>query len=153
MGKALLLGLHVPGCWFGGRAHLYGHLRRVTPGEGNRLGWDESRQVNKLQMDAVARMNSLEGVGETVSNPQFQSARLKEPLDNDQEKTGKDDTELISPEDALVSSNFGQTSTQSRDILSPTTREKCSLGPRSGTCSVGRVGEEPWVTHQHSSRS
>ena len=92
-------------------------------------------------MDAVARMNSLEGVGETASSPQFHRARLKEPLDNDQEKT-----ELISPEDALVSSNFGQTSTRSRDILSSTTRVKCSLGPRSGTCSVRRVGEEPRVT-------
>ena len=40
----VLIGPHVRSCWFGGRANLYGHLRRVTPGEGNRLGWDERRQ-------------------------------------------------------------------------------------------------------------
>ena len=63
---------------------------------------DESRQVGKLQRNAAERMNSLEGVGGTASSPPLQKARLEEPLDGEQEKTGKDETELISLEDALM---------------------------------------------------
>ena len=104
-----MIGPHVQSCWFGGRAYLYGHSRRVTPDEGNRLGRDESRQVDKLQMDAV-RMNPLEGVGETASSPQFKRACLEEPLDSDQEKTGEDETKLIGLEDVLPMKSRGSSS-------------------------------------------
>ena len=138
--------------------HTCADLRRVAPDEGNRLGMHESRQVDKLQMDAGKRMNSLEGVDETASSPQLKRAPLEAPLDGEQEKTGKDETELTSLEDAPTmksrgspsssteSSLLDKTSTRSRDVISSTFRGKCSLAPRSGTCSTSRVGEELSVT-------
>ena len=84
LGPAALIGLHVRNCWFGGRAHLCEHLRGVAPDEGNRLDMDNSRQVDKRQMDAAERMNSLEGVGETAPSPPFKRARLRKPLHGEQ---------------------------------------------------------------------
>ena len=100
--------------------------RVVALDEGDRLDMDESRQV-----DAAERMNSLEGVGKTASSPPLKRARLGKRLDDEQEKTGKDETELMSLEDALVMPRvtqlinrefyFGQMSARSSDIISSTT--------------------------------
>ena len=70
------------------------------------MDMDESRQVDKRQMDAAEGMNSLE-VGETASSPPKKTARLRKPLDGKQEKTGKDETEVIRLEDAVVMKSRG----------------------------------------------
>ena len=122
LGPAALIGLQVRNCWFGGRASLCEHLRRVAPDEGNRLDMDECRQVDKRQMDAAERMNSLEGVSETAPSPPFKRARLRKPLHGEQEKTGKDETELVmksrgSPRSSTGSSILDKMSTRSRSII------------------------------------
>ena len=78
-GIPALIGRRVRNCRFGDR-----HTCADT--------FEESRQmkgiaVDKLQMNAAERMNSLEGVEETASSPQLTRALLKEPLDGEQEKT------------------------------------------------------------------
>ena len=100
------------------------------------------------------RMNSLEGVGETAASPQLKRARLEEQLEGEQEgrnrtrqsrRRAHDEepraTQLINRE-----FYFGQTSTRSRNTISFSTRWTCFLVPKSGTRSMGRVGEEPRVT-------
>ena len=58
-------------------------------------------------MDAAERMNSLEGVGETASTPPFFKARLVKPLHGEQEKTEKDETELVMKSQGSPSSSTG----------------------------------------------
>ena len=113
---------------------------------------DESRQVDKRQMDSAERMNSPEGAGKTASSPPFKRARLKKPLDGEQEKTGKDETELISLEDALVmKSRWSPSSSAGSSIL-----DKCQPDREISFHQVPegnvplyreaeRVGEEPRV--------
>ena len=79
-GTCGLIGRNVRNCWFAGRAYLCGHLRRVAPDEGDRLAMDESRQVDKRQMDAAEGMNSLGGVGETAPSPPFKKSSSGEAL-------------------------------------------------------------------------
>ena len=45
-----------------------------------------------------------------MSSPQFKRARLEEPLANEQEKTGEDETELIGPEDVPMTKSRGSPS-------------------------------------------
>ena len=78
---------------------------------------DGSRQVDKVQMNAAERMNSLEGADETASSPPLKRARLEEPPDSEQEKTGKDETELISLEDALMMKSRKSPSSSTRSSL------------------------------------
>ena len=94
--------------------------------------------------------------GETAENPQFKRARLEEPLDDEQEKTAEDETELISLEEAVVMKSRGSSTGSSildkcqpdREISFHQLPEgNVSLVQRSGTCSTGRVGEEPRVIH------
>ena len=101
-------------------------------------------------MDAAERMNSLEGVGETASTPPFCKARLVKPLHGEQEKTEKDETELVmksqgSPSSSTGSSILDKCQPDHEISFDQLPAGKCSLVPRSGTCSTGRVGEEPRV--------
>ena len=59
----------------------------------------------------------LEGAGEqrhqiphweTAGSPQFKRARLEEQVDDEQEKTGRDETELAGPEDTLMTKSQGE---------------------------------------------
>ena len=68
LGPAALIGLHVRNCWFGGRHTCADTCEESRQMKGDRLDMDESRQVDKRQMDATEGMNSLE-VGETASSP------------------------------------------------------------------------------------
>ena len=142
------------GC--GGRAYFCAaeHLRGDTPDEADRLGLDETRQLDELLqadqevpenyedltsqpgdpttgqnhqkkpeeksrddlddgMDKVEQLNPLEGAGETASSteiperetvgsPELKRARLEETLEDEQEKTGRDETEQIGPENILM---------------------------------------------------
>ena len=147
LGPAALIGLHVRNCWFSGRAYLCGHFRRVAPDEGDRLDMDESRQVEKRQMDAAEGMNSLQA-GETASSPPLTRARLVKPprrrtgenwegrnRTDQSRRRGRDEEPRVLNREFY----FGQMSARSRDIISSTARGKCSLVPRSGTCSTGRA--------------
>ena len=69
-------------------------------------------------MDTEEQLNPLEGAGETASSteipdretvgsPEFKSARLEEPLDEEQEKIEEDDASRISPGETLVPKNPG----------------------------------------------
>ena len=101
---------------------------------------DGSRQADELLMDAVEQMNLLEGEGETASSPQFRRARLEELLDDEQEKTGEDEPELIGPEDVLMTKSRGSPS--SSTILEKL-KSLCSLrrlhGKLKGLCSLRRL--------------
>ena len=54
---------------------------------------------------------------ETAGNPQFKRARLEEPLDDEQERTGEDDTSRISPEEPLMTKNPTAPTTSTSSIL------------------------------------
>ena len=80
---------------------------------------EPSRDGLDIGMDAVEQMTLLEGAGDTVSSteipvgetggsPQFRRARLEETLDDEQEKTGEDEKELIGPEDILMTKSQGE---------------------------------------------
>ena len=50
-------------------------------------------------------------------NPQFKSARLEEPLDDEREKIEEEDTSRVSPEETLMTKNAGGPTTSTSSIL------------------------------------
>ena len=45
---------------------------------------------------------------ETAGSPQFKRARMEKPLEDEQERTGEDETEQIGPENILMTKNPGK---------------------------------------------
>ena len=87
--------------------------------------------------------------GETGERAQFKRARLQKPLDNEQGKNcggrNRTDRSRGRPHDEesrgaqLINCQFClDTSVRPRNIISSTARGRCSLVPRSRTCSMGR---------------
>ena len=90
-----------------------------VPTEPPREPEEPSRDDLDIGMDAVEQMTRLEGAGETASSteipygetagsPQFKGVHLEEPLDDEQEKTGEDEAELVGPEDILMTKSQGE---------------------------------------------
>ena len=57
---------------------------------------------------------------ETAGSPQFGIARLEEPLDDEQEKSGEDDPSRIGPEETLMTKNPDVPCTKRRNVFSGT---------------------------------
>ena len=92
---------------------------------------------------------------ETGGSPQFKRARLEEPLEDEQEKTGEDETEQLGPENMLMTKNPGKpNSSTASSILDkrPYDREisfhqLCTKADVPLYQEAERVQWDEWVTH------
>ena len=77
------------------------------------------RHEEHLESDEIPRE-------ENAGNPQFKRARLEAPLEDEQEKTGKDVTERIGPENILMTKSQGtpNSSTHVRKKMCPCTKKR-----------------------------
>ena len=92
--------------------------------------------------------------GKLPGSPQFKRARLEEPLENEQEKTGEDETERIGPEGMPMTKSQGErnSSTASsfldtRQYDRETSFHQLPEGDVPLYQEAERVQSEEWVTH------
>ena len=92
--------------------------------------------------------------GETAGSPQTKRARLEEPLEDEQEKTGEDETEMIGPEDILMTKGQGEpNSSTASSILDKRQYDReisfhqLPEGDVPLYQEAGRAQWDEWVTH------
>ena len=103
---------------------------------------EDSHQMKGIAwMNAVERMNSLEGIEETALSPPLNKGSSRRRTgENWEGRNRTDQSRRRAHDEEPKVTQLINMPTRSRDIISSTTRWKCSLIRRSGTCSMGQVG-------------